>query len=113
MLHVILGPPEKPVNVAILAKSHTSITIAWEAGFNGGSEQHFKILYREKGERNYQESHDSITGLKTGQSINYTIHELYAKTEYEIIVVAINQFKNKSQTKAAAKFAITGGMISM
>ena len=110
-MHVILGPPERPLNVCILAKSHTSITIGWQAGLNGGSEQHFKILYREKGAKHYQESHDRISGLKTGQSINYTIHELYAKTEYEIIVVAINQFRNKSQTKAAAQFVITEGRI--
>ena len=112
-MHVILGPPERPLNVVILAKSNTSITIGWKAGLNGGSEQHFKILYREKGTKNYQESHGRISGLKTGQSINYTIHELYAKTKYEIIVVAINQFKNNSQTKAASEFVTTEGRIYM
>ena len=111
MVHVILGPPEKPLNVVILAKSHTSITVGWKAGLNGGYEQHFKILYREKGTKNYQKSHNRISGLKTGQSINYTIHELYAKTEHEVIVVAINQFNNKSQTKAAAQFVTTEGRI--
>ena len=113
MLSVILGPPEKPMNISILAKSHSSITIGWKAGLNGGSEQHFKILYREKGKIKYQASHDSITGLKTGQSINYTIHELYAKTEYEVIVVAINQYRNQSQSKAAAQFVTTEGRISI
>ena len=113
MLAVFLGPPEKPMNVAILAKSHSSITIGWMAGLNGGSEQHFRILYREKGKMNYQESHNSITGVKTGQSTNYTIHELYAKTEYEIIVVAINQYRMKSQSEAAAQYVLTEGRISI
>ena len=63
------------MNIAIVEKSHNSITISWEAGLNGGSEQHFKVLYRIKGNENYQESQDSITGLKAGQNINYTIHE--------------------------------------
>ena len=113
MFVVILGPPEKPKNVGILSKSHSSITIGWEAGLNGGSEQHFKVFYRQIGMTNYQESRDSITGLKTGQSINYTIHELYANTEYEIIVVAINQYQNKSQSEAAAQFVKTEGRISI
>ena len=97
------------MNIAILEKSHNSITISWEAGLNGGSEQHFKVLYRIKGNENYQESQHSITGLKTGQSINYTIHGLYAKEEYEIMVVAINQFRNGSQSAAAVQTVITEG----
>ena len=110
MSAAILGVPETPVNVAILAKSQNSITVGWEAGLNGGSEQHFKILYREKGKINFQESSDSISCLKTGESTNYTIHGLNAKTEYEVIVVAINQFRNKSQSKAAVQFVTTEGM---
>ena len=105
----ILGPPEKPVNVSILAKSNNSITVGWEAGLNGGSEQHFKILYRETGKTAYQEIHESITGLRTGQSINYTIHGLDEKKEYKITVVAINQFGSSSQTVADA--VITEGRI--
>ena len=111
MSAAILGRPETPVNVAILAKSHNSITVGWEVGLNGGSKQHFKILYREKGQINFQENSGSIFGLKTGESINYTIHGLYAKKEYEIIVVAINQFRNNSQSKAAAIFVTTEGML--
>ena len=97
------------MNIAIVQKSHNSITISWEAGLNGGSEQHFKVLYRIKGQENVQESQDSITGLKTGQSINYTIQGLYANKEYEIMVVAINQFRNGSQSAADVQTVITEG----
>ena len=85
MSSVILGP-------------QFSITVGWKAGDNGGSEQHFKILYRERSKTSYQEVDDSITGLKAGQKINYTIHGLDAKKEYKITVVAINHFGSISQS---------------
>ena len=92
-----------------LPETHNSITISWEAGLNGGFEQHFKILYREKGKENYKESHDIMTGLKTGESMNYKIYGLDAKKEYQIKVVAINQFNDTSESPAAVKTVITKG----
>ena len=83
------------MNVAILAKSQNSITLSWEAGLNGGSDQLFKILYRKKGQKDYWESLDNIADLETGQSMNYTIHGLDANTQYEIIVAAMNKFTIK------------------
>ena len=80
------------MNVAILAKSHNSVTVSWEAGLSDGSEQHFKVMYRKKGQENYQESLYSIIDLETGQSMNYTIHGLDANTQYEITVAAMNKF---------------------
>ena len=109
MRNAFSGPPQKPRKIAIIDKTHNSITISWEAGLNGGSEQYFKVLYRVKGNKNYQESQHSIRGLKTGQSINYTIHGLVAKEEYEIIVVAINQFTNSSQSPSDIQTATTEG----
>ena len=92
----ILGPPDKPRHVTIVARCRNSITLGWKPGLNGGSKQHFKVLYREKGKDAYQKSQDNITNLKFGQRINYTIYGLYAN-EYEITAVAINQFGNRSQ----------------
>ena len=109
MHYAFSGPPEKPMKIAIVDKTHNSIMISWEAGLNGGSEQYFKVLYRVKGRKTYQESQDSITGLKTGQSINYTIHGLAAKEEYEIIVIAINQFRNSSQSPSDVQTVTTKG----
>ena len=105
----ILGPPDKPRHVSVVSKSHNSITVGWEVGLNGGSEQYFKILYREKGNKAYQESRDNITGLKSGQSINYTIHGLSTNV-YEITVVAINLFGNRSQSAGDMQEVITEGM---
>ena len=86
------------MNVSILAKSPDSITVGWQAGVNGGSEQHFKILYWEKGKTNSLEVDDSIMGIKTGQKTNYTIHGLDMNKEYKITVVAMNQFGSRSQS---------------
>ena len=107
----ILGPPEKPRNVSILANSLSTITVGWEAGLNGGFEQHFKVLCREKGHRKYEESSDNFTGLKTGQSTNYTIEGLHPNKEYEIIVVAINKFRGESMSEAPMLTGIIKGKI--
>ena len=98
------------MNVTILAKSHNSITVSWEAGLNGGSEQHFKVLYRKKGQKNYQESLESITDLETGQRINYTIYGLDANMQYEIAVAAIHKF-TINQSVSAALTVTTEGKI--
>ena len=111
MSSAILGQPEKPRNVAILAYSLSSITVGWEAGLNGGFEQHFKVRYREKGQKKYKESLDSFTDLKTGQNINYTITELHPSKEYEISIVAINKFRGESISEAAILTGTTGGKI--
>ena len=105
----ILGPPEKPKNAVFLAKSHNSITVGWEAGLNGGSEQKFKVLYRETGQENYQECMDSIDGLKTGQRINYTIDDLHPRKEYDIKIIAINNFMGGSTSQPAVLTVITEG----
>ena len=108
---IILGCPEKPLNVTILAKTHNSITIAWMAGINGGSEQEFKVRFREKSQGNWFESQESISGLKTGESINYTINGLDAQKKYEITVVAINQFKGTSESQADVQTFVTEGKV--
>ena len=99
------------MNVVVLSKSENHITVAWEAGFNGGFEQHFKVLYRQKGQVNFQESLNSISSHKTGQSINYTIDGLKPKKEYEIIIVAINKSSRGSQSQAAMLTVTTEGKL--
>ena len=111
MFAVIEGPPEKPINITILSKTHNSITVGWTAGLNGGSEQQFKILYKENGQENWKENQDSISGIKTGKSINYSITGLDAEKEYKITVMAINQFQGRSESLADAQAVFTEGKV--
>ena len=104
---IILGSPEKPINITVLSKTHNSITVGWTAGVNGGSEQQYKVLYREKGQDNWEECQDSISGLKAGETINYTINGLNADKEYEITVVVINQFPGWSESDAEVLTVLT------
>ena len=111
MSAVILGPPEKPGGITILAKTHNSITVGWTAGLNGGSEQQFKVLYKENNQKNWNKSQDSISGIKTGKNINYTINGLHAGKEYEITVMAINQFQDRSESQADIQIVFTEGKV--
>ena len=54
---------------------------------------------------------DRITGLKTGETINYTINGLVAEKEYEVTVVAINEFKGRSESQAEFQTVKTEGKI--
>ena len=108
---VILGPPEKPINITILAKTHNSIIVGWTAGLDGGSEQQFIVLYKEKGQKNWKESQYSISGLNIGESINYSINGLDAEKEYEITVMAINQFQGRSESLADVQTVFTEGKV--
>ena len=99
------------MNITILAKKHNSITVGWMAGLNGGSEQLFKVLYREKSQKIWKESQDSISGLRVGESMNYTISGLDAGKEYEITVVSINKFQGRSQSQADVQTFVTEGKV--
>ena len=100
------------LHVDILAKTQNSITVGWNMGINDDYTGHFKVLYREKSKKYWQESQDIITSLKAGQSINYTVYGLYAKKEYEITVVAVNQFNSSCESSAAVQTVITEGKTS-
>ena len=108
---VILGPPGKPMDVTVLGKTQSSITVGWKAGLNGGSEQHFKVIYQEKGQGNWKESKESINGLKTGESTNHTVSGLDGGKEYKITVVAINGFKGRSESQAEMHTVKTEGKL--
>ena len=95
------------MNVTILAKTHNSITVGWKAGLNGGSDQVFKVLCREKGQENWEGYQDSISGIKAGKTINYTINGLDTENEYEITVVALNQFPGCSESDAEVLTVLT------
>ena len=99
------------LNITILAKTHNSIIVGWTAGPNGGSEQQFRVLYKEIGQENWKESQDSISGIITGKSINYSINGLDAEKEYKITVMAINQFQGRSESLADVQTVFTEGKV--
>ena len=111
MSAVVLRPPEKPIDITILSKTHNSITLGWTAGLNGGSEQKFKVLYKEKGQEIWKESQHSISDLKTGRRINYSINGLEGEKEYKITVMAINQFQGRSESLADVQTVFTEGNV--
>ena len=111
MSSVILGPPDEPRNVSILANSISSITVGWQAGLDGGLEQHFNVLHREKGQKNYTENSNNFPGAKAGQSMNYTIHKLDPNKKYEISIVAVNKLRGKFIPEAPMLTGSTKGKI--
>lgn len=51
LLSLIAGIPDPPTNLTLVNATHNSITFSWIPGFDGGSEQSFRILYGKSSSR--------------------------------------------------------------
>ncbi|XP_074595282.1 nephrin-like isoform X2 [Brevipalpus obovatus] len=56
------GIPDPPSNLTVVNITHDSITIHWEPGFDGGSEQSFRVMYKNFAEPELASS-DSIDDI--------------------------------------------------
>ena len=43
----IKGRPDPPTALRFVNSTHNSITLTWEAGFDGGAHQAFRVRYKE------------------------------------------------------------------
>jgi hypothetical protein len=90
-----------------------SIKINWTAGFNGGFEQRFTVLY--KGEGNdieHQVKVDTNQEVNKGDIVVYTLKDdttVQSNTSYSIRIKAENDFQDSSVTYGEpAKFKTLG-----
>lgn len=84
-----------PKDLHLLEETLTqnSAMLTWARGFNGGSEQHFVLLFKEVSQITWGET-PSIAD--TGPQIKYTLGDLLSDTAYEARVYASNIIGNSS-----------------
>ncbi|CAG2238298.1 unnamed protein product [Mytilus edulis] len=83
-----LDPPDQPTD--ILATCSISIIVSWRSGFNGGSQQKFRVAWLNIRNQNTKYSPEIMdSGL--GQPIQYIIKSLEPSTIYTIYVEATNK----------------------
>ena len=111
------GPPSPPSAPRLMDITAVSITINWTAGFNGGLQQRFTVIYQAEGSNETHEdkviSHPDVNigdlvvhKLEDGRSIK-------PNTTYNITIQAENDFKEDAIVYGeSADFRTLGKCIS-
>ncbi|XP_072281701.1 nephrin isoform X2 [Pyxicephalus adspersus] len=76
--------PDPPSDLKVLSYTYNSATLGWNAGFDGGLEQKFRVRYRWSGVDSYmyvdvfppQSTVFTITGLKGGTAYNFSVNAI-------------------------------------
>ena len=112
--YIVIGAPDPPQNFSVIDQTDHSITVQWVAGYDGGHEQTFYVVYRQHGTDKWTTMTVSKSiKAKPNQLLQSEISGLQHSTTYEIKMFAENQ-QNKSaetmtktgltDTKAAGMF---------
>lgn len=91
------SPPDTPVSLSVLNSTHDSVILSWVPGFDGGSEQMFKIRFGKKGSG---DSHIVDVGVQNNMS--YTLSGLELGTEYVFQIMAYNSLGASSYLQDVA-----------
>ncbi|XP_053372556.1 uncharacterized protein LOC123561137 [Mercenaria mercenaria] len=94
--------PDPPADLEVEKVSKGSVALKWNAGFDGGLPQQFKVRYKAAGGR------QNLVDVQPPGSTYSTVHHLDPGTEYEFIVIAFNDVgqsadSNMVKTKTPTK----------
>ncbi|GCB81777.1 hypothetical protein scyTo_0021886, partial [Scyliorhinus torazame] len=93
-IHLVsISRPDPPTGLSVLSKSHNSVTLAWNQGFNGGLEQTFQIRYTSAETLSYL-----YADVYPAQAMSFTITGLRAQTAYNFSVGALNTLGSSDYT---------------
>ncbi|KAK2140440.1 hypothetical protein LSH36_1355g00002 [Paralvinella palmiformis] len=94
------GPPMTPSAPRLMEISAVSTQINWTAGFNGGFEQRFAVLYRGEGDDIEKDAKiDTDPEVNKGDIVVYTLNDettVQSNTTYNIRIKAENDFQGHS-----------------
>ncbi|ELT96996.1 hypothetical protein CAPTEDRAFT_199767 [Capitella teleta] len=93
--------PEAPYNLSVVSSTWESVQLKWEAGFNGGYPQTFKIKYQ---------TSDSVADVGSATASKYNVSNLMPSTNYTFFIYGLNQLGDgdfsKSISSTTSAFAI-------
>lgn len=84
-----LGPPEPPINI-LVACEITSMIVSWRPGFDGGSQQSFRVIWLNIKTLKTEYSSE-IMELNQDSTKQYIVKSLTSDTSYIIYVEATNK----------------------
>ena len=110
----LLGPPEAPRDVTIVAVAAEQANITWIVGLSGGYQQKFRVLIKEKDKTVDQKFYDTGHQNPENGSLEYfIIPELSSETEYELVVRSRNDYNGGSHTDSETITLISRGTYLM
>ena len=110
----LLGPPEAPRDVTIVAVAAEQAVITWIVGLSGGFPQTFRVLINEKDKTGDQKFYDTGRQNPQNGSLEYfIIPDLSPETEYEIVVRSMNDYNGGSHSDSETKVLISRGTYLM
>lgn len=91
--------PETPGNLDVIHQTENSLTVQWTAGYDGGYEQTFFIMYQQQG----TETWTTLSGPKGVRGSSDKVHQmeisgLQHSTTYNIKMFAENQINKSAET---------------
>ena len=110
----LLGPPEAPSDVTIVAVAAEQANITWIVGLSGGFSQTFRVLIKEKDKTVDQKFYDTGHQNPENGSLEYfIIPELSPETVYDIVVRSMNGYNEGSHTDSNTTTLISRGTYLM
>ncbi len=103
---LLSGAPDEPSAPSLVHVTAVSITMSWTAGFDGGSQQSFTILYTNTHTNTQYQQHVITDSVTSGDVVVYKLKDtdtILSDTTYSIKIKAENNFKpglNISVSKA-------------
>ncbi|XP_041038585.1 nephrin, partial [Carcharodon carcharias] len=102
-IHLVsTGRPDPPTGLAVMRKTHNSLTLSWGAGFNGGLEQTFQIRYIAAGSLS-----SLYADVYLAQASSFTLTGLRPLTTYNVSVRAINALGSSDYADSGIALSVT------
>ncbi|KAM4702999.1 nephrin [Rhinophrynus dorsalis] len=94
--------PDPPSGLKVVGFTHNSVTLEWNAGFDGGEEQKFRVRYRWHGAGSYM-----YVDVFPPQATVFTITGLRGSTTYNFSVNSINSLGDSDYADRGAVISVT------
>ncbi|VDI28788.1 Hypothetical predicted protein, partial [Mytilus galloprovincialis] len=88
--------PEAPQNLSVESVTFVSVNLSWIAGFNGGYNQTFKVLFKTTDTDIWNTTTIHTHEIKTGSVMHVTLDQLKPDTSYEVMVLSTNIHGNRN-----------------
>ncbi|XP_053307541.1 nephrin [Spea bombifrons] len=94
--------PDPPHGLKVVGFTHNSVTLGWNAGFNGGEKQQFRVRYRWPGADSYM-----YVDVFPPQATVFTLSGLKGLTTYNFSVNSVNVLGDSDYADNGAVISVT------
>ena len=82
----VTSKPDSPTKLEVLSTTYNSVILSWQAGFDGGFQQYYRIRRQTAGSEGFQ-----FDDVKADQATQYEVSNLEMDTSYTFSIMAFNK----------------------